>query len=126
MKLRALVIAAASIQRLLRHLGEPADPPVLAPARGRPSSRVAPCAAGSVSSRRPLPTPRCSMAGRPTRALECPRVPVTRHLGGDHPTGPSPRSPSAVVTATSTTDAILPSLATGPRVFLMFRQFGDP
>ena len=36
MKLRALVIAAASIQRLLRHLGEPALPPVLAPARGPP------------------------------------------------------------------------------------------
>jgi hypothetical protein len=36
MKLRALVIAAASIQRLLRHLGEPVDPPVLAPARGPP------------------------------------------------------------------------------------------
>jgi hypothetical protein len=36
MKLRALVIAAASIQRLLRQLGEPVDPPVLAPARGPP------------------------------------------------------------------------------------------
>jgi Putative transposase len=36
MKLRALVITAASIQRLLRHFGEPVDPPVLAPARGPP------------------------------------------------------------------------------------------
>jgi hypothetical protein len=32
MKLRALVVAAASLQRLLRQLGEPVDPPVLAPA----------------------------------------------------------------------------------------------
>jgi hypothetical protein len=36
MKLRALVIAAANIARLLRHFGEPVDPPVLAPARGPP------------------------------------------------------------------------------------------
>jgi hypothetical protein len=36
MKLRALVIAAASIERLLRHFGEPVDPPTLSPARGPP------------------------------------------------------------------------------------------
>ena len=36
MKLRALVITAASIQRLLRHFAEPVDPPVLSPARGPP------------------------------------------------------------------------------------------
>jgi hypothetical protein len=36
MKLRALVISAASIERLLRHFGEPVDPPVLSPARGPP------------------------------------------------------------------------------------------
>jgi hypothetical protein len=36
MKLQALVIAAASIVRLLRHLSEPVDPPALAPARGPP------------------------------------------------------------------------------------------
>lgn len=39
MKLRALVIAAASIERLLRHLGEPVDPPLLSPARGPPFFR---------------------------------------------------------------------------------------
>jgi hypothetical protein len=60
MKLRALVIVAASIQRLLRHFGEPVEAPVLAPARGPPSSRLAQCAAGSASSGRSLPRPRCS------------------------------------------------------------------
>lgn len=39
MKLRALVLAAASIERLLRHLGEPVDPPALSPARGPPFFR---------------------------------------------------------------------------------------
>jgi len=33
---RVSIIAAASVQRLLRHLSEPALPPVLAPARGPP------------------------------------------------------------------------------------------
>jgi hypothetical protein len=36
MKLRALVFAARSIERLLAHLGEPAEPPPLSPARGPP------------------------------------------------------------------------------------------
>jgi hypothetical protein len=36
MKLRALVIAARSIERLLGHLGEPTEPPPLSPARGPP------------------------------------------------------------------------------------------
>ena len=36
MKLRALVIAAASIERYLRHIGEPVEPPPLAPARDPP------------------------------------------------------------------------------------------
>src|SRR5262249_58689544 len=40
MKLRALVITAASIQRLLRHFGEPTLPPVLSPARGPPSFKT--------------------------------------------------------------------------------------
>lgn len=42
LRLRALVIAAASIERLLRHIGEPFEPPVLAPARDPPffASRV--------------------------------------------------------------------------------------
>lgn len=42
MRLRALVTAAASIARYLRHLGEPTEPPPLSPARGPPflESRV--------------------------------------------------------------------------------------
>jgi hypothetical protein len=42
MRLRALVTAAASIARYLRHLGEPTEPPPLSPARGPPffKSRV--------------------------------------------------------------------------------------
>jgi hypothetical protein len=36
MKLRALLIAAESIARFLRHIGEPTEPPPLAPARGPP------------------------------------------------------------------------------------------
>jgi hypothetical protein len=36
MKLRALVITSASIQRYLSWLGEPTEPPALAPARGPP------------------------------------------------------------------------------------------
>ena len=36
MKLRALVIAPASIERFLRHIGEPVEPPPLSPARGPP------------------------------------------------------------------------------------------
>jgi len=36
MKLRALVIAARSIERLLAHLGEPTEPPPLSAARGPP------------------------------------------------------------------------------------------
>jgi hypothetical protein len=42
MKLRALVIAARSIERLLAHLGEPTEPPPVSPARGPPffKSRV--------------------------------------------------------------------------------------
>ena len=42
MKLRALVTEAPSIQRLLRHLGEPTEPPKLSPARAPPfyKSRV--------------------------------------------------------------------------------------
>jgi hypothetical protein len=43
MRLVALVIEAQSIARFLRHLGEPTEPPVRAPARGPPyfSSRAA-------------------------------------------------------------------------------------
>jgi hypothetical protein len=42
MKLRALVITSAGIERYLRWLGEPTEPPALAPARGPPwfKSRV--------------------------------------------------------------------------------------
>jgi len=42
MKLHAFVIAAASIERFLRHIGEPTEPPKLSPARGPPffKSRV--------------------------------------------------------------------------------------
>jgi len=42
LRLRSLVIAAASIERFLRHVGEPFEPPVLAPARDPPffASRV--------------------------------------------------------------------------------------
>ncbi len=36
MRLRALITAAASIERYLRHLGEPTEPPPLSPARGPP------------------------------------------------------------------------------------------
>ena len=36
LKLRALVITAAGIRRYLRWLGEPSEPPALAPARGPP------------------------------------------------------------------------------------------
>ena len=41
MKRRALVIAPPSIERFLRHLGEPFDPPPLSPARGPPFFRSA-------------------------------------------------------------------------------------
>jgi hypothetical protein len=42
MKLRAIVTAPASIVRILRHLGEPTEPPPPSPARGPPylKSRV--------------------------------------------------------------------------------------
>jgi hypothetical protein len=42
MKLRALVISAVGIERILRHIGEPTEPPPLSPARGPPffKSRV--------------------------------------------------------------------------------------
>ena len=42
MRLRALVTAAQSIARFLRHIGEPTAPPTLSPARGPPffKSRV--------------------------------------------------------------------------------------
>lgn len=42
MKLRALVMTSAGIERYLRWLGEPVDPPALAPARDPPyfKSRV--------------------------------------------------------------------------------------
>jgi hypothetical protein len=42
LRLRALVSAAASVERFLRHIGEPIDPPPLSPARGPPffQSRV--------------------------------------------------------------------------------------
>jgi len=39
MKLRALVTEPASVRRLLRHLGEPTGPPLLAPARDPPYYR---------------------------------------------------------------------------------------
>ena len=38
MRLRALVMTTASIERTLRWLGEPVDPPTLAPARDPPFS----------------------------------------------------------------------------------------
>ena len=40
MKLRALVMTSAGILRFLSWLGEPVDPPALAPARDPPSSRA--------------------------------------------------------------------------------------
>jgi hypothetical protein len=42
MKLRALVITSAGIERYLKWLGEPTEPPALAPSRGPPffKSRV--------------------------------------------------------------------------------------
>ena len=42
MRLCALITAAASIERLLRHIGEPTETPPLSPARGPPffKSRV--------------------------------------------------------------------------------------
>jgi hypothetical protein len=36
MKLRALITAAQSIERFLRHIGEPTEPPTLSSARGPP------------------------------------------------------------------------------------------
>ncbi|MBK7585808.1 MAG: hypothetical protein IPI67_37180 [Myxococcales bacterium] len=36
MKIKALVMTSAGIDRYLRWLGEPTDPPTLAPARGPP------------------------------------------------------------------------------------------
>jgi hypothetical protein len=36
LKLRALLISSAGIERYLRWLGEPTDPPLLAPSRGPP------------------------------------------------------------------------------------------
>ena len=36
MRLRALITAAQSIERFLRHIGEPTEPPTLSPARGPP------------------------------------------------------------------------------------------
>jgi hypothetical protein len=41
MRLRSLVIAAQSIERFLRNIGEPVEPPPLAPAEDRPFSRAA-------------------------------------------------------------------------------------
>jgi hypothetical protein len=38
--MRALVITAASIRRYLRWLGEPSEPPTLAPARGPPFFKI--------------------------------------------------------------------------------------
>ena len=40
LKLRALVMTSAGIERTLRWLGEPVDPPTLAPARDPPFSRA--------------------------------------------------------------------------------------
>ena len=50
LRLRALLTAAASIERFLRHLGEPTEPPPLAPARGPPffKSRVLRCKLGEL------------------------------------------------------------------------------
>jgi hypothetical protein len=59
MKLRALVIAAQSIERFLRHFGEPVDPPPLALARDPPFFK-------SCSVRRKLgelPAPQLAMFG---------------------------------------------------------------
>ena len=50
--MRALVITAAGIRRYLRWLGEPTEPPILAPARDPPFFKSAPSAAGSASPRR--------------------------------------------------------------------------
>jgi hypothetical protein len=36
MRLRALITAAQSVERFLRHIGEPTEPPTLSPARGPP------------------------------------------------------------------------------------------
>ena len=36
MRLRALITAAQSIERFLRHIGEPTEPKTLSPARGPP------------------------------------------------------------------------------------------
>jgi hypothetical protein len=36
LRLHALVTAAQSIERFLRHIGEPTEPPTLSPARGPP------------------------------------------------------------------------------------------
>jgi hypothetical protein len=44
MKLLAVVTKPKSIERILRHLGEPTEPPTRAPARDLPSGRAACCA----------------------------------------------------------------------------------
>jgi hypothetical protein len=66
MRLRALVTAAQSIERFLRHIGEPTEPPTLSPARGPPFSSLASSVASSV---RPTTTMRrasrrCSASDR--------------------------------------------------------------
>ncbi len=62
MRLRALVTAAASIERFLRHIGEPFEPPVLAPARDPPffKSRVLRRRLGDLA---PVPSSQVEMFG---------------------------------------------------------------
>jgi hypothetical protein len=117
-----LIVARSEIGAVL----EQRDPPVLAPARAPPffKSRALRRRLGELAA----PPPHAKMFdGWPThssaRVPAFARDPPPRRRSPDR--RPSPRSPSTVVTATSTTNGILPSLATGPLVLLIFPQFGE-
>ncbi|MBK7585800.1 MAG: transposase [Myxococcales bacterium] len=64
MKIKALVMTSAGIDRYLRWLGEPTDPPTLAPPGARRSSRASSSAASSVSRCRRSCSPRIDARSR--------------------------------------------------------------
>jgi hypothetical protein len=76
MKLRKLIMRPDSIQRLLRFLGEPTEPPPRAPARDPPSSRAACCAAFRI----PRRSSRCSGSSPRARAPHARGCPHHRGL----------------------------------------------
>jgi len=123
MKLRALVTEAPSIQRLLRHLGEPTEPPKLSPAPVRVPGCATPQPGGAKHGFAPRTALRSTRAGgcaaaRPRSARRW------RCSGAERIATATPRcrrfSPSAkdVLRPPATLDPIslLASLAGGPRI----------